>query len=193
MKGGIMKNLSSRDIAASAALAAFSATVQLIHIGYQSPTWGMWIDVVSVSWIIAFFLYGERVSFLVSLLGALIITLFAPDTWLGALMKWSATFPLILALFIWVKSGKFKLTGTGKPSNLIIPVLAGTALRNLVVLPLNYFFAIPIWTGMTTAQAWQAIPWAIIVIFNTIQSILDVGLAWLVVYKLRINRIANRN
>lgn len=187
-----MKNLSSREIAFASALAAFSATVQLIHIGYQSPTWGMWIDIVAVSWIIAFFLYGVRISLLVSLLGALIITLFAPDTWLGAVMKWTATLPMWLSLYFWMFTRKKTLSSYGKLSTLLVPILAGVAIRIVLVLPLNYFFAIPIWTGMTTQQAWQAIPWIVIAIFNAVQGILDVILAWLVVYKFRINRFAGR-
>lgn len=188
-----MKNLSSRDIAVASALAAFSAVVQLIHIGYQSPTWGMWIDIVAVSWITAFFLYGVRISLLVSLLGALIITLFAPDTWLGAVMKWTATLPMWLSLYIFMIFRKKSLSGFAKLSSLIIPVIGGIVIRNILVLPLNYFFALPIWTGMTTQQAWQAIPWTIIALFNAVQGILDVGIAWLIVYKFRINRIAGQS
>jgi len=101
-----MKNISSREIALLAGLASLSAVVQLIHLGYQSPQWGMWIDVVAVSWIMAFFLFGIRASLIVSLLGALIITLFAPDTWLGASMKWVATFPMYGSLFAYMKIAK---------------------------------------------------------------------------------------
>lgn len=186
----IVKKLSTRELALSAALAAFSAVVQLIHIGYQSPQWGMWIDVVAVSWIAAFFLFGVRSCFLVSLLGALIITLFAPDTWLGASMKWVATMPMWGSLYLWSTLSKKKISNYQKITNLLIPIFVGLIVRSLLVIPLNYYYAIPIWTGMTTQQAISLIPWYIIAGFNTIQGLLDVFLAWMIVFRFRISRFA---
>jgi riboflavin transporter len=184
---------STRIIALSAALAAISAVTQLVHIGYRSPQWGMWIDVVAVTWIIAFFLYGFKSSFAVSAVGALVITLFAPDTWLGASMKWVATFPMYLALFIIMKTARNNLDLYRKPVNLIIPVILGLMIRCLVVLPLNYYYAIPIWTGMTSLQAIKAIPWYIIAGFNIVQGILDVILAWIIVFKFKLTRFNQRS
>lgn len=183
-----MKKLSTRQLALCAALAAISATVQLIHIGYMSPQWGMWIDVVSVSWIVAYFLFGFHASLLVSLVGALIITLFAPETWLGASMKFVATIPVILSLFVWAGIQKKSPDFYAKPKNLIIPLLTGMFLRCLLVIPLNYYYAIPIWTGMTTAAAMKAIPWFVIAGFNIVQSLIDVFLAWIIVYRFNLKR-----
>jgi riboflavin transporter len=185
-----MKSLTTRQIAISAALAALSATVQLIHIGYQSPAWGMWIDVVSVTWVIAYFLFGFQSSLLVSLVGSLIITLFAPDTWLGASMKFVATIPIILALFAWVVLSKKRFDWYAKPTRLLMPVLIGLVVRCALVLPLNYYYAIPIWTGMTTVAAMKAIPWFIIVGFNVVQTIVDVAVAWIIVYCFKLQRFS---
>ncbi|OGG11347.1 hypothetical protein A2Z00_04600 [Candidatus Gottesmanbacteria bacterium RBG_13_45_10] len=182
--------LNSREVAIAAALAALSATVQLIHIGYQSPQWGMWIDVVAVSWIIAYFLFGISSSLLVSLVGAVIITLFAPDTWLGASMKFVATVPIALSLFLWTMWRKKQLSHWAKPLHIVIPLMVGIVARCLIVLPLNYYYAIPIWTGMSPSQAMMAIPWFIIVAFNVVQSIVDVGLAWVIVYRFKLNRFS---
>jgi len=38
--------------------------------------------------------------------------------------------------------------------------------------------------------AMKAIPWFIIAGFNVVQSIIDVGFAWVVVYKFRLNRFS---
>lgn len=188
-----MKKLSTRILAFSAALASLSAAVQLVHIGYQSPTWGMWIDIVSVSWVIAYLLFGLRSSLLVSLVGAIIITLFAPDTWLGASMKLVATIPVIIALFAWARMKHKGVAFYANPKHLVIPLVIGVVVRVLVVLPLNYFYAIPIWTGMTPEIAMQAIPWYIIAGFNAVQSVLDVILAWVVVYTFKLNRFAKES
>lgn len=172
----------TRGIAISAALAAISATVQLIHIGYQSPQFGMWIDIVAVSWIIAYFLLGMRLALLVTCVGSLIITLFAPDTWLGASMKLLATVPIIVSLAF------VKKDGLDHPISLIIPILFGMLVRCLIVIPVNYYYAIPIWTGLTPQKAMVVIPWFIIAGFNIAQSILDVSLAWIIVYKFKLIR-----
>ncbi len=185
-----MTSLSTREIAVAAGLAALSAVVQLIHIGYQSPQWGMWIDVVSVTWIIAYFLFGIRLSLLVSITGALIITLFAPETWLGASMKFVASVPIALSLFVWAAALKKDTEFYVKPIHLILPLIVGIVVRCLLVIPLNYYYAIPIWTGMSTAVAMKAIPWFIIAGFNAVQSFIDVGFAWIIVYRFRLDRFS---
>ena len=179
-----------RGIAIAAGLAAFSAVVQLIHIGYQSPQFGMWIDVVAVSWIIAYFLFGWRMSLTVSVVGALVITLFAPDTWLGAGMKWVASAPMFFIPAAWLILQNKDHRYYKYYKNLIVPVIIALVIRCLLVLPLNYYYAIPIWTGMSPAKAMIVIPWYIIVLFNVIQGILDVGLAWVIVFKFRLDRYA---
>ncbi|MDZ7586128.1 MAG: hypothetical protein U0946_00090 [Patescibacteria group bacterium] len=179
--------LTNRELALTAALAAVSAVLQLIHLGYQSPQWGMWLDLVAVSWLIAFFLFGLRSSFYVSILGFIVITLFAPDTWLGASMKWLATAPMWLSLGFF--SQKFK--SFQKISSLVLPLTIGLIIRSLIIIPINYYYAIPIWTGMSPIVAIQTIPWYIIFGFNSIQGLIDVILAWTIVYRFRLSRFAN--
>lgn len=180
-----MKKLPASQLAVFAALAAFSAVLQLIHIGYQSPQWGMWLDLVAVSWLIAFFLFGRKASFYVSLLGALIITLFSPDTWLGASMKWLATAPMWLILSL------YQPTAYQSLKKLILPLVLALIIRSLIIIPINYYYAIPIWTGMPPSVAIKVIPWYIIAGFNTLQGIIDVSLAWLIVFKFRLSRYSH--
>lgn len=179
------KNFSTKHIAIAAGLSAVSAVMQLNHVGYQSPTWGMWIDVVAISWFVAYFLFGFKLSMTVSLLGALVITLFAPDTWLGAGMKFVATVSVIFALYFFARKSFRKYKNL---KNLIAPTILGIVIRCLVVLPLNYYYAIPIWTKMTPEAAWAAIPWYIIAVFNIAQTIIDVYVAWVLVYKFKLIR-----
>lgn len=185
------KGLSVRELTMAAGLAAFSAVVQLIHVGYQSPQFGMWIDIVAVTWIMALFLFGARVSLFVSFVGAVIITLFAPDTWLGASMKLVATLPILILLAVWLKVNRKQLNYYQKPINLFVPLLIAVIIRCLLVIPLNYYYAIPIWTGMSSSQAMVAIPWYIIALFNVVQSILDVVLAWILVFRFKLDRFAS--
>ncbi len=184
--------LTTREMAIAAGLAAFSAVVQLIHIGYESPQFGMWIDIVAVTWIIGLFLFGLRVSFIVSLLGAIIITLFAPDTWLGAITKWLASFPGWFILGIWLMNKQTPYEYYKKFSHLLIPLIVAIIIRCAIIIPVDYYYAIPIWTGMSAAKAMIAIPWYIIGLFNIAQSLVDVILAWLLVYKFRLDRFASK-
>lgn len=184
----MFKNISTRTIATAGGLSALSALSQLNHVGYQSPTWGMWVDVVAVSWIVAYFMFGTRVGMIVSFVGAIVITLFAPDTWLGASMKLVATIPIILSFALIHHRSQKSKSGFDDPKSLLLPLILGVLIRCLLVLPLNYFYAIPIWTKMTPLEAWTNIPWYVIVAFNIVQSIVDVGLAWVLVYKFKLSR-----
>lgn len=186
----IMKNstLKTRELVIAAGLSAISAVVQIIHIGYMSPQWGMWIDIVAVTWIIALLLFGLRVTFLVSVIGAVIITLFAPETWLGASMKWVASLPIWLILGVWLNIRKKKLSYYKNFRNLLMPLVIAVIVRCLIIIPVNYYYAIPIWTKMSPEQAMTAIPWYIIALFNIVQSAVDVFLAWTLVYKFGLIR-----
>lgn len=177
------------EISAGAALAAISAVVQIIHIGYLTQ-WGMWIDIVAIPWILALFLYREKTAFLVSVVGAIIITLVDPSSWLGASMKWLATMPMLLMLLTWQKMFKLKLKDYKKIKILIPCIVFGVILRGIIIVPLNYYYAIPIWTGWTTEKAFAMLPWWIIFSVNAIQGILEVSVAWLLVFKFKLERYA---
>jgi len=181
-----------REIAIAAGLAAISAVTQLIHIGYQSPQFGMWIDVVAVSWLIAFFMFGFRMAFIVSSIGAVMITIFAPETWLGASMKWVASAPVWLSLALWILLFGKPLSQFRSIQFLVIPLIIGLVVRCLVIIPLNYYFAIPIWTGMSTAKAMIVIPWFIIALFNIIQGLVDVFFAWVLVFHFKLDRFSSQ-
>jgi len=184
--------MKSYEVTAAAALAAISAVLQLAQpfTGWQSP-WGMWIDLVAVSWTVAYLIYGPRVAIMVSSAGALIITLISPSSWLGAFMKWTASVPLILTLFAVQKGLRVKQKDLSKMRYLVVAVGAAIAIRCALMLPLNYYFAIPIWTGMTTAEAMAIVPWWAIAGVNAMQGVLEAALAWLLVYRFRLDRFSS--
>jgi riboflavin transporter FmnP len=188
----------SYEITAAAALAAISAVLQFVHLGFLTP-WGMWIDLVAVSWIVAYFIYGPRVALTVSIAGALIITLIAPTSWLGAVMKWTASVPLILTLFIVQNGMKAKQKDLAKARYLLIAVAGALLIRCSLMVPLNYYFAIPIWTGMSVPELEMAFGpvllgfpmWFWIVAVNVAQGILEAALAWVLVYRFRLDRFSS--
>jgi len=178
--------ITTRELIISSSLATVSALLQLIHIGYQSPQFGMWIDFVACSWIIAFFLFGIRVALFTSLVSTVIITLFAPETWLGASMKWTLSMPNLLCLSLWTIIMRKQPEDYSKIKLLIFPGLCALILRGLLALPLNYYYAIPIWLGIPAPQAIAAIPWYVIVIFNSLQGLVDIILAWIITFHFKI-------
>jgi len=188
----MFKQFTVREISVAAGLSALSIITQLIHIGYQSPQWGMWVDIVAVSWFIAYFLFGLQLSLLVSLVGAVMITIFAPETWLGAGMKWIASVPILFSFGLMAFMMRKTFHQYRNILFLSVPLLCGILVRCLLVVPLNYYVAIPLWTGMTTALAIKTIPWFIIVLFNVVQGLLDVTLAWIIVYKFKLNRFIKK-
>jgi len=188
----MLNRFSVREISIAAGLSALSIVTQLIHIGYQSSQWGMWIDIVAVSWFIAYFLFGLRLSLLVSVVGAVMITIFAPETWLGASMKWIASAPLLLSFGLMAFIMKKSFHQYKNILLIVVPLIIGIGVRCLLIIPINYYFAIPLWTGMLTAQAIETIPWYIITLFNTIQGLVDVSIAWIVVYQFKLNRFIKK-
>lgn len=105
-------------------------------------------------------------------------------------MKFTATTPLWLALWLYLPLIKAQLLHYQKVRLLIIPLVIGLLIRSVLMLPLNYYWAIPIWTGLSTDQAITIIPWYIIVGFNSVQALIDVGLAWLLVFRFKLYRYA---
>jgi riboflavin transporter FmnP len=71
-----------------------------------------------------------------------------------------------------------------------VAVIAAVLLRGAIIIPLNYYFAIPIWTGWTTAEAMAFVPWWVIFGLNAIQGALEVAIAWLLVFRFRLDRFA---
>jgi len=172
-------------------LAAVSILLQLVHIGYQSPQFGMWIDAVACLWIVAFFLFGFRGALLTSLVSAVMLTLFAPETWLGASMKWVLSLPNLLCLHFWLVVRREQPMVYSDWRALIIPVLFALIVRCILALPLNYYYAIPIWLGIPPPQAIATIPWYVISIFNLAQGLCDVVLAWVITFRFQIINFRN--
>ncbi|MDO8741581.1 MAG: ECF transporter S component [Candidatus Roizmanbacteria bacterium] len=183
----------TRRLAIYAALAAISALFQLFHIGFKTQ-WGMWIDIVAVPWIVAYFLFGFKGGLTVSFVGSIIITLIAPDTWLGASAKFIATVPMFLTLHTSTLIFKKKINQFKKPRNIILPILIAVGLRGIFMLFFNYYFALPIWIpGKTFVQLMSIFPWYIIVGINAIQGIIDVVFAWLLVFPYKLSRFGQKN
>jgi riboflavin transporter FmnP len=190
-----MKNnfLLTRQLAIFAALSALSAVLQIFHLGFKTQ-WGMWIDLVGVSWIMAYFLFGVNGGLTVSIVGSIIITLVAPDTWLGAFAKLLATLPMFLIFYLFTLILKKNIDEFRKVKNIILPILIAIGIRGIIMFFFNYYFALPIWIpGKTTVQLMGLFPWYIIIGINALQGIIDVIFAWLLVFPYKLSRFGKNN
>lgn len=193
MFNNFREKITTRELSILSALAALSITVQLIHIGYRSPV-GIWVDLVAVFWLMAYFLYGVRGAMITSIVGFLVITLTQPDTWIGASMKWIASFLVWISFVMFLSLIKKNREVFEDFKYLVIPIILGIILRGVAMIILNYYYAIPIWIpGTTPEQAMEIVPWHILVGLNAIQTLVDVILAWVLVFKFKLKKFGSFN
>jgi riboflavin transporter FmnP len=180
--------IKTSEIIIASYFSAISAVFQIVHVVLPLQ-WGMWIDLVGIPWIAAYFLVGFKAAFLTAVLTSIIITLVAPSTAVGAILKFAATVPMFLVPALLVKTMNLKINDLGKIHYALIALALSLVLRVTLVLPLNYFFAIPFWTGLSTEVALQTFPPQIIEFFNVVQGIVEFSLAWYICFKTRLRRL----
>ncbi len=174
-------------VTSASMLAAVSIVFQIFHVGYLTP-WGMWIDLVAIPWILAYFIFGFRTSLLTAAVSGALIALLAPSGYIGASMKLLATVPMIVgpALVLWIS--KRKREDFSRRRWIILAFLASIAIRTAVVLPANYYLAIPLFFGMETSQALTFIPPWLMFGLNTVQGGIDLFVAWTLAFRFRMMR-----
>ena len=97
-----------------AMLSCMAALFQISNAVVGIPTgFGMTVDLVGVPILLGFFLFGLDAAVYISILTALIITLIAPTSWIGAVMKFTATVPMFLIPAFFMLSMKRRFD-TGK-------------------------------------------------------------------------------
>lgn len=168
-------------------LAAISIVFQIVHIGYLSP-WGMWIDLVAIPWILAYFLFGFRGSLITAVVSSIIIALVAPSGLVGASMKFIATLPMFFTPAIIVYLSKLEIKDIEKWKWFVTVLAASVIMRGIFVIPANYYFAIPVFFGMSPEQAMEFVPPVIMFGLNAIQGAVDFTIAWMLAFRFKLTR-----
>ncbi len=183
-----MRKMSSREIAVIGIMLGLSLMLELIPV--EMPTvWGMKIDLVAVPIIMAYILTGFAGGLIAVLLLFAGLSIVSSASWLGGMMKATATFTVVVGLEIARRLTNFSFENPSKGEMVRFAILAyliGIALRVPLMVALNYYVALEIWLGIPqekvveTVEQWTGVPfWVAIGLPNAIQSVIDVfiGLA----------------
>ena len=190
------KNLTIEIVGA----ALFSALSIVLSV-YLPPfrlAWGIAdFDPVSIIWISAFLIFGFRAGILTSLIGTVGLILVDPFlAYFGPFMKFLSTiwFVLIPYLYIrFIRKSRFNGNDLKKLSNYIPSMLIAWAIRCILMSILNYLI-ITYMFNMQVDLGWLGLSeltgiWAILItvfVLNTLQSLFDVIVPYLLVFSTKI-------
>jgi len=138
-------------IAGAAVLAALSVIMQTLPPLFLTP-WFMRIDLVAIPWVLCWIFFGFKASILSLLISVPIVGVLGPFAggWVGAIMKSVASIWMFVvpAFFAW-KTGGIKRFLESKWFYVAVGILA-IAIRVVVTVLFNFYFAIPVFFGWTT-------------------------------------------
>jgi len=178
-----MGRMSSREIAIIGIMLGLSLMFEVLPL--DMPTvWGMKIDLVAVPIIMAYLLTGFEGGLTAVILLFFGLSIISSASWLGAMMKATATFAVLLGLEIAKKLTGFSFEKADKGMLVKFSLLAyfvGITIRIPLMVALNYYIALPIWLGLPrgevigAVESWTHVPfWVAIGLPNAIQSVIDV-------------------
>jgi hypothetical protein len=195
------------QISGAALFGALSLVVSAVttNIVPRIPGWGIaFIDPVSIIWVMCFLVFGAKSGILCCVIGTFGLMPF--DTSLpiiGPLMKFSATFALIIVPILFLKLYKYeegvkKSQKIKNPRNFIVFGIFGVLVRIGVMMIANYLLFITVlagvlpyvsldFMGLPGVTGWTAI--IIVVIFiNAETSLWDLLIPYVIVFGAKIDQ-----
>ncbi|MDI3475833.1 MAG: riboflavin transporter [Thermococcaceae archaeon] len=177
----------SKEIAVIGLMLALALVLEVMPV--EMPTvWGMKIDLVAVPIVVAYFILGFWGGLTALAMLFLGLSVVSSAGWLGAMMKTTATFGVLIGLEIARRgigldhSNKKKLALFG-----VVAYIVGILIRAPLMIALNYYVALPIFLGTSrehvipTVERLTGVPfWFAITFPNAIQSAIDVFISLLV-------------
>jgi len=183
---------------------SFVVSVFTTSILPRIPGWGIAIiDPVSIIWIMCFLIFGAKAGILCIAIGTFGLMFFDPFTPIGPLMKFSATFALIIVpiLFLRLYRSEEGIRNSQKiknPRNYVVYGLLGVILRIGVMIIANYLLFTTIlsgslvyvsldFIGLPSVSGWTAIIIGVILI-NAETSLWDLIIPYIVVFGFKIDQ-----
>ncbi|MHA1585399.1 MAG: hypothetical protein ACTSVU_00280 [Promethearchaeota archaeon] len=164
-------------------------------------------DPISIIWLSAFLIFGFRCGLITVFIGSLGLMPFDPTVWVGPIMKFMATIWFVLVPYYYAKihlkkdsinelNGNLAVTGdkVKKLRNYIPSMIIAFLIRVPVMFFLNVFvlkymgwfdFVSLGWLGLSSLTGYTAIALTVLIL-NTIQSVGDAVLSYLLVFSTKI-------
>lgn len=148
------------------------------------------IDPVGVPWVLSFFLYGIAGALLVSVsCFFLIIPLSQGGGIIGAFSKFYATIPCFLAPYIFLVFTKKRIRDLHETRLALMALLLAVVFRGLFMCVYNYYFAGPLYFGMSTEAIIAMMPPIALFLVNALIGVIDFGVAWVLAFRKKIGPI----
>ncbi|MFX1457111.1 MAG: hypothetical protein ACFFDB_17175 [Promethearchaeota archaeon] len=201
MKPGEIQTVRNRksqlttQVAGGAIFGALSAVVAFVLSplinASRIPGWLIaMFDPTSWVWIICFLIFGLYAGLLSCVTGSIGLLIIDPSGWVGPIFKFCATVPLIIIPYF-----LFKLKESQKlkdPRKFVISGITSTAVRIVIMVPLNLLFFATIWSDYFLFMNLEVIGFANITglsavliftpIINLYTSALDLVVPYLLVF-----------
>lgn len=189
-------SLMTKKIAMAAIFASLSIAITPIASVIPRMPWGIALfDPSSFFWLIAFMLGGPLVGMISMISGAVVLNFFDPFAPIGPILKFLATFPLIIIPWLAVKSGiASKLAGEEReekdrrggdllanPKVYLILMLVAYCVRLAVMVPFNLAIAPIVFPFLTVEEIF-----IITLIINTIQTTFDAAIPYILVHPSKV-------
>ena len=168
------------------------------------PGWGIAIiDPVSIVWILCFLIFGTKAGLLCCVIGTFGLMPFDSFAPIGPIMKFSATFALIIVHIMFLKlyieeEGVRNSQKIKKLRNYVVYGIFGVILRIAVMMLANYLLFVTLYSdaiafvnlefiGLPGVSGWTAIIIGVIII-NAETSLWDLLFPYIIVYGLKIDQ-----
>ncbi len=178
------------QIVGSAIFGALSLVFSLYVVPYlpRTPQGFAYFDPVSIIWVTCFLIFGPLAGILCSIIGMLVLFPFDPFTPIGPIMKFSATFSLIivpiLLLYIFKRKKGERLSQKLKePKTYLLYGALGVVLRIIVMVILNIIVYLSFY-GSAGLEFWIFM----VILLNSLTSLWDLLIPYLLVFTTKLDK-----
>jgi riboflavin transporter FmnP len=179
------------QIAGAALFSALSLIVSLFVVPFlpRTPEGFAYFDPVSIIWVTCYLIFGPLAGVLCCGIGSIALMPFDPFAPIGPLMKFSATFSLIIIPILLLKLTKRKENirksqVLKKVHNYIIYGLFGTVFRIIVMVILNIIVYLMLY-GTSGLEIWIVL----VIVLNALTSLWDLLIPYLIVFGTKLDII----
>ena len=177
------------QISGAALFSALSLILSLYVVPYlpRTPEGFAYFDPVSIVWMTCFLIFGPLAGILCTGIGSVLLMPFDPFAPIGPLMKFAATFslmiiPILLLRYTKRKESIRKSQSLKKVKNYVIYGLFGTGFRLIVTVILNIIVYISFY-GVLGLEIWIVV----VILLNALTSLWDLLIPYLIVFTTKLD------